>query len=154
MLFRSWNLRDYLEWYNISCFCHLLFIQELPVTRMEMNDHSILLDVDPNVLQYLRNNATSDVPTSLRTTNVATSLGIMNQLGIYFCLTLRVVTVSVKCEDIFEEISSRFFDLNKRITKAQKSISDFETQVESKSRFLLYSDIENIYSEPAGIALW
>ena len=115
---------------------------------MEMNDHSILLDVDPNVLQYLRNNATSDVPTSLRTTNVATSLGIMNQLGIYFCLTLRVVTVSVKCEDIFEEISSRFFDLNK------KSISDFETQVESKSRFLLYSDIENIYSEPAGIALW
>ena len=121
---------------------------------MEMNDHSILLDVDPNVLQYLRNNATSDVPTSLRTTNVATSLGIMNQLGIYFCLTLRVVTVSVKCEDIFEEISSRFFDLNKRITKAQKSISDFETQVESKSRFLLYSDIGNIYSEPAGIALW
>jgi hypothetical protein len=85
---------------------------------------------------------------------VATSLGIMNQLGIYFCLTLRVVTVSVKCEDIFEEISSRFFDLNKRITKAQKSISDFETQVESKSRFLLYSDIGNIYSEPAGIALW
>ena len=82
----------------------MLFIQELPVTRMEMNDHSILLDVDPNVLQYLRNNATSDVPTSLRTTNVATSLGIMNQLGIYFCLTLRVVTVSVKCEDIFEEI--------------------------------------------------
>lgn len=121
---------------------------------MEMNDHSILLDVNPNVLQCLRNNATSVVSTSLRTTNVATSLGIMSQLGIYLFWIVRVVSASEKCEDIFEEISSKFFELNKRIAKAQKTLSEMEPLVESKSQFLLYSNAESIYGELAGIILW
>lgn len=67
-------------------------------------------------------------------------------------LNINVVIASEKCENIFEQISDRFFDLNKRIEKAQKSVKEYETRVESKSRFLYYSNVENIYDEPTGIS--
>ncbi|KAK8815626.1 hypothetical protein WA538_004752, partial [Blastocystis sp. DL] len=104
-----------------------------------MNEHSILLDANPSVLKSLSLNSTDSVPKALRATNTGTALGILNQIS----------EASSQCESLFKLLSDRFFTLNKRIDKAQKSVERIKEQVEAEESYLLSHSVDDLISEEA-----
>lgn len=47
-------------------------------------------------------------------------------------------------------LSDRFFTLNKRIDKAQKSVERIKEQVEAEESYLLSHSVDDLISEEAG----
>lgn len=56
----------------------------------------------------------------------------------------------MQCESLFKLLSDRFFTLNKRIDKAQKSVERIKEQVEAEESYLLSHSVDDLISEEAG----
>ena len=61
-----------------------------------------------------------------------------------------LVDISSRCDSVFKTIGDRFYELNKRINSAQKSLESYTSKTNGKERRLMSAEIPELLEEKCG----